>query len=272
MKGPPYATLYYSLIRDARISASEKVVMLALQEWGWKHHECYMAASTVAERSGLSERTVQISLKHLEELGLIKRVPDKSKRTGRKFLLLWLDDKTYLPPLRKPREKPSRAAKSKHEKTCTLTENQIREAARKEVRQLVEEGWAEEAIYDKLGHSLREQNPSEEQFDWHEEAWMEAMGLAFPGTQCPDEVPWKPGDPGEPDQFQVTQWVHTRLGELITDHPDRGDPESDLYSELSEGDHDQVVWAWCEEAIRRASSQRLDGVGASCGESAPPGP
>jgi DNA-binding transcriptional regulator GbsR (MarR family) len=267
MKGPPYATLYYSLIRDARISASEKVVMLALQEWGWKHHECYMAASTVAERSGLSERTVKYSLKHLEELGLIKRVPDKSKRTGRKFLLLWLDDKTYLPPLRKPREKPRRAAKPTREETCKLTEDQIREAARKEVGQLAEEGWAEEAVYDRLGQGLRELNPSDEQFEWHEQAWMEAMRSAFPGSPCPDEVPWKPGDPGKPDQFQVAQWVLVRLGEAMAAAPDVDCPEEDLYSELSSSSCDDEVWAWAEAAIKQLNSRLLSGA-----ESSSPGP
>jgi hypothetical protein len=249
-----YARLYFSILQDARIKPSDKLILLALQKWGHETHECFPSDDTIARQAAIGRRTVQRGLDRLEDFGFIQEVPDTNP-TGRKFLLRWLDDPTYLPPLKE--KKPRRATKPTPEKTCKLTEDQIREAARKEVRQLAEEGWAEQAVYDKLGQSLRGLNPTEEQFDCHEEAWMEAMQLAFPGTPCPDEVPWKPGDPGQPDQFQVAQWVHVRLGQLIADDPNCDEHETELYSELSKGDYDDDVWSWLEQAIKQASGQTL---------------
>jgi DNA-binding MarR family transcriptional regulator len=87
--------LQYSILEDARIKPSEKLVLLALQRWGWKALECFPADDTIAAQAAIGRRTVQRSLDRLEKFGFIREVPDNTNPTGRKFLLLWLDDPKY---------------------------------------------------------------------------------------------------------------------------------------------------------------------------------
>jgi DNA-binding transcriptional ArsR family regulator len=173
MYGPPYAKLYYSILSDARIKPSEKMILLALQKWGWKDHECWPAVSTIATQTALGERTVQVSLKNLKKLGLIKEVSDDANPTGRKLVLLFLSDPTYLPPLRE--KKPNLNPKTKTERTCALTEAEIIESAQNYVQALIQDGQDENSVYDSLGKQHLDQNLSDEQFAWYEKAYLEAM-------------------------------------------------------------------------------------------------
>jgi DNA-binding MarR family transcriptional regulator len=74
------------------IRAAEKLVMLALQQWGWKSKRCTAARAKIAEAAGLSEATVKRSITQLVQLGLVQREEDRRYATGRALVLTWLDD------------------------------------------------------------------------------------------------------------------------------------------------------------------------------------
>jgi hypothetical protein len=95
-----FAQITFTLAGDVRIGPSAFRVMVALQQWGWKTQECYPSDATIAKHSAMSRRSAQRALDELELLGLVKRVSDKSNPTGRRLILVWLTDSTFLPPLR----------------------------------------------------------------------------------------------------------------------------------------------------------------------------
>jgi hypothetical protein len=88
----PYAVLSRPILADRRLHPSDKLVLLALQQWGWQSHCCFPGNGKIREAAGLSECSVRRSLANLEELKLIRIDPTRSNPTGRVIVLLWMDD------------------------------------------------------------------------------------------------------------------------------------------------------------------------------------
>jgi hypothetical protein len=202
-------------------------------------------------------------------LQIPKEVPDTNP-TGRKFLLRWLDDPTYLPPIRKPKENAKRGkaktrADEKVEKLEEELEADVMEWTRNRAREMIQEGADEESIYNKLGNEFSSQREhSNEAWEWHQKAREEVTNEFFWGASGGNtEGPWKPADLVKPSEMQVRHWVLTRLGEIMAADSNFDCPEDDLYSELSQGSCDDKVWAWCEAAIKQLSPRPLSGAESS---------
>jgi DNA-binding MarR family transcriptional regulator len=67
-----YARLYFSILQDARIKPSDKLILLALQKWGYETHQCFPSDDTIARQAAIGRRTVQRGLDRLEDFGFIK--------------------------------------------------------------------------------------------------------------------------------------------------------------------------------------------------------
>ncbi len=62
-----------SAVWDLALPPSEKLVLLALADWAHDDGRCWPSIKAVAEKSGVSERTVQRMLREAEKNGLIER-------------------------------------------------------------------------------------------------------------------------------------------------------------------------------------------------------
>jgi hypothetical protein len=78
------------LLADARIKPAAKLVLMALQKWGYGKDHCFASIETIAEDAGLGESTVRRSLVDLEKFGLIRVEDDGTNRTGRRIVRLWM--------------------------------------------------------------------------------------------------------------------------------------------------------------------------------------
>jgi DNA-binding Lrp family transcriptional regulator len=88
-----WAMLPHSIAADARLTAVDIRVVLALLYFARSKHTCTPCDQSIGERAGgISPGTVQRSLRRLESLGYIRResvAPSDRNRTGRVFHLLW---------------------------------------------------------------------------------------------------------------------------------------------------------------------------------------
>ncbi|GBD22997.1 hypothetical protein HRbin29_00647 [bacterium HR29] len=62
------------------LTANQRLVLVALLRFADERGECFPAVATLASRTGLSERTVQRTLRELEKLGLVA-VEERRGRT-----------------------------------------------------------------------------------------------------------------------------------------------------------------------------------------------
>lgn len=62
-----------SAVWDLPLPPSEKLVLLALADWAHDDGRCWPSIKKVAEKSGVSERTVQRMLREAEKNGLVER-------------------------------------------------------------------------------------------------------------------------------------------------------------------------------------------------------
>ena len=68
-----------SAVWDLELPPSEKLVLLALADWAHDDGRCWPSIAAVAKKSGVSERTVQRTLRDAEKSGLIKRTETRGK-------------------------------------------------------------------------------------------------------------------------------------------------------------------------------------------------
>jgi DNA-binding MarR family transcriptional regulator len=66
-------------------------VLLSLLFYARSKAACWPSDATIGSRVGRSVSTVQRSLRRLQAIGMIERVPDQSEanRTGRRIVLVW---------------------------------------------------------------------------------------------------------------------------------------------------------------------------------------
>ena len=64
---------------DLPLQPSEKLVLLALADWAHDDGRCWPSIKAVADKSGVSERTVQRTLREAEKNGLLERTENKGK-------------------------------------------------------------------------------------------------------------------------------------------------------------------------------------------------
>lgn len=79
---------------EPALTAEAKLVYLALFKHMGSSFTCYPRVTTLAAATGISDRTVQRSLTHLEQLGLIRRQPQYDPEDGRRKSTLY----TIMPP------------------------------------------------------------------------------------------------------------------------------------------------------------------------------
>lgn len=79
---------------EPALTAEAKLVYLALFKHMGTSFTCYPRVTTLAAATGISDRTVQRSLGHLEQSGLIRRKPQYDPSDGRRQSTLY----TLLPP------------------------------------------------------------------------------------------------------------------------------------------------------------------------------
>jgi Helix-turn-helix domain len=80
------------LLADDRLTPADKLVILALQKWGFGSDHCYPSIQTLASACCLSESQARNSLKKLAKLGLIRIETDPTNRTTRRIVRLWMAD------------------------------------------------------------------------------------------------------------------------------------------------------------------------------------
>lgn len=93
----PFSRLPKRLLRDPNLSPAEKLVLMALECYGYALHRCRASVASIATECGLCERTVQRTLPCLIARGLIRIVGTEvtdNDRVGRECLLVWLDEAT----------------------------------------------------------------------------------------------------------------------------------------------------------------------------------
>jgi hypothetical protein len=88
-----WAMLPHSIAADARLTAVDIRVALALLYFARSKHTCTPCDQSIGERAGgISAGTVQRSLRRLEQCGYLRRqavAPTDANRTGRVLHLLW---------------------------------------------------------------------------------------------------------------------------------------------------------------------------------------
>jgi predicted transcriptional regulator len=85
------------VIADRRLKSSCKAVLDVVYILGFSSGECFASLDTIAEKCGLSARTVQRCLNRLVETGYLGYRRDPTKRTGRIFTLDWIHDSSKHP-------------------------------------------------------------------------------------------------------------------------------------------------------------------------------
>lgn len=111
-----------SIILSGELTPTDKAVILALlyRESYFVQHlqkeNFYCTKPTLSQWTGVSERTVLDSLKHLEALGFLKVKRNKRERAANQYNLDWSTINAY-----KPKEKTKVAREKKETPTVTVT-------------------------------------------------------------------------------------------------------------------------------------------------------
>lgn len=74
-RGPRFVKAFTRLLRDPRISTTDKCVLFALKSYADVNDHCFPAIQTIAADLGVRRSTVVASLKRLESYRLITRIP-----------------------------------------------------------------------------------------------------------------------------------------------------------------------------------------------------
>jgi|GEM_PF-6120961 len=114
---PEFAKLPHGIVFDVRLEVVDRIVLAALLYWAFDRSECVVSNGRLASSLGISESTVERSLRELRRLGYIesKRVrPTRENMTGRIILLLWRKAPSLVPGP-PPRGDSKFAAKSAQE-------------------------------------------------------------------------------------------------------------------------------------------------------------
>ncbi len=74
-----------SAVWDMALPPSEKLVLLAMADWARDDGRCWPSIKMLADKSGVSERTVQRMLREAEKAGLIERVENVGKGCEYRF-------------------------------------------------------------------------------------------------------------------------------------------------------------------------------------------
>jgi hypothetical protein len=98
----PFAEIPHAVAADLRLKKHpiDRGVIVALLYWALDKDHCAVSDWRLADYLGVTERTVQRSLRRLSRIGHIRCVEDKPSlmnMTGRTIFLCWREDPRYLP-------------------------------------------------------------------------------------------------------------------------------------------------------------------------------
>jgi len=74
-RGPRFVKAFTRLLRDPRISTTDKCVLFALKSYADANDHCFPSVNTIAADLGIWRKTVVRSLSRLEQYRLITRIP-----------------------------------------------------------------------------------------------------------------------------------------------------------------------------------------------------